>query len=309
MQLIGQPHQLACPQCAAPMSHLSLAGRDGRTVPVDHCTPCRLVWFDRFESVQLAGLGWIALLRELQQGLGDPLPPPRTARLACPLCRVALKPVHNRTRFGRFPALECPRCQGHLHSHAGVLAERGLVRPLLPVERRTLQEDEQRRLCCLNCGAPADGQGEACAYCRSPFVMLDLPRLAQALRLRPGRDETKSPTPAPRGRPLAWPCRGCGAALDPSRHAGCPQCGHAVLAPSLLDVTPLLDQVETELRAEIASRTPPAQRPPRRRVRDWRDTGLARLLHRLPPEREDVAALGWQFGLGLLLWLAWRWLF
>jgi hypothetical protein len=291
------------------MVHLNLPGHGSASVPVDHCAPCRLVWFDRLESVQLSGLGWVALLRELQEtpGPADSQPRAHAAALACPLCRsLPLKPVQNQTRFGRFPALECERCGGHLHSQAGVLAERGLVRALLPADRKALRE-ERRALCCLNCGAPAeDGPAEQCRYCETPLLMLDLPRLTQALRMGPGRD----PETGERQRPAAlwaWACHGCGAALDPGRHTSCQQCGHAVLAPSLLDLTPLLDKVEAEWRTEIAARKPPAPRPARR-ARDWRDTGLARLLHRLPPEREDIEALGWQLGLGLLLWLLWRWL-
>lgn len=318
MQLTGQLHQLPCPQCTAPMAHLTLAGHGDNartTVPVDHCAPCRLVWFDALESVQLAGLGWIALLRELQQGLGDPLPAARATPLDCPLCRQRLKPVQNRTRFGRFPALECARCHGHLHSHAGVLAERGLVRPLLPADRQGLLT-ERRTLCCLNCGAPAEGRGEACRYCDSPLLMLDLPRLSQALRLGSertgkGKGEDKAANkplrPSP-GALWAWACHGCGTALDPSRHSTCPQCGHAVLAPSLLDLTPLLDKLEAEWRAEIAARAPRPQHPSRRK-QEWRDTGLAHLLHRLRPDEEERAALAWQAALGLGLLLAWWLLF
>lgn len=303
MQLVGLPHQLHCPQCAAPMHHLNLAGRL-KQVLVDHCQACRLVWFDPLESVQLVGLGWVALLRELQPGAADPPAHPTATALNCPVCRAALKQVHNRTRFGRFPALECPRCRGHLHSHSGLLAERGLVRPLLRPERLALAE-ERRTLCCLNCGAPSDGRGEDCSYCASPLVMLDLPRLAHALLLRPGQQDEVAPAPV--GRPLAWACRGCGAALDPSRQTACPQCGHALVVPSLLDITPLLDAVEATLQAEVTRNARPRWRP-RQRARDWRETGLARLLHRLRPDEDETTSLGWQLaGATLLLLLLWWW--
>lgn len=298
------------------MAHLSLAGHAGSPVVVDHCGVCRLVWFDPFESVQLAGLGWIALLRELQQqqqqagGAQPPPGPPGSpgTAAACPVCRAALKAVHNSTRFGRFPALECPRCRGHLHSHSGLLAERGLVRPLLPPERLALLE-ERRTLCCLNCGAPSAGRGEDCDYCGSPLVMLDLPRLAHALRLRPGRRD--EPAPKPEGRPLAWACRGCGAPLDPSRQTSCPQCRHAVVAPSLLDITALLDAVEFELRADLRAaanaRAPRRSKTPRRR--DWRETGLAGLWDRLRPDEVDEQTAGQLLGAAaLMLVLLWLWL-
>lgn len=300
--LVGLPGEICCPRCAAPMVHLSLAGR-AAPVLVDHCTACRLVWFDSLESVQLAGLGWVALLRELQQP-GTGIHEEAATTLSCPVCRTALKPVHNSTRFGRFPALECTRCRGHLHSHSGLLAERGLVRPLLPAERRALIE-ETRTLCCLNCGAPSDGRSEDCSYCTSPLVMIDFPRLAHALRLRPGRHE--EPSPAADGQPLAWACRGCGAALDPSRQTSCPQCTHAVVVPSLQEITPLLDAVEVELRSAAnaaASARAPARKTPRKR--HWSETGLGRLSHWLRPEESDPPALAeWLPGLLLLLFLLW----
>lgn len=310
MRLVGQPGELCCPRCATPMAPLSLGGRMA-PVLVDHCTGCRLVWFDKLESVQLAGLGWVALLRELQHPGDGPaarLPAVTAQPPACPVCHTALKPVHNRTRFGRFPALECPRCGGHLHSHSGLLAERGLVRPLLPAERRALIE-EKRRLCCLNCGAPSEGRGEDCSYCTSPLVMIDLPRLAHALRLRPGRHE--EPSPAAEGLPLAWACRGCGAALDPSRQTACPQCTHAVVVPSLLDITPLLDAVEAELRgwahAAAAARTSARTSARKnRRTRDWSETGLGRIWHWLRPEASDPPPLSeWLSGLLLVLVMLW----
>ena len=299
MQLVGLPSQLPCPQCRGAMVHLSLAGRMDAVV-VDHCEPCRLVWFDRLESVQLVGLGWVALLRELQQGERGPPMALQAGPLACPVCRKPLKTVHNRTRFGHFRVLECTGCQGHLHSHSGLLAERGLVRPLLWPERQALAQ-QRRALCCLNCGAPADGSGEDCSYCTSPLVMLDLPRLAHALRLRPGRHHEDAPLPA--GRPLAWPCRGCGAPLDPSRQITCPQCTQAVVVPSLLDITPLLDAIEAELRADAA----PVSRPARRglkRKRHWQETGLGRIAHWLRPEAAEPQQ--WlPSALGLLALLAW----
>lgn len=254
------------------MAHLSLQGHDLRPVVVDHCLVCRLVWFDALESVHLAGLGWVRLLRELQRGAAGEPSAPRPATLACPVCQTTLKPVHNATRFGRFPVLECARQHGHLHSHSGMLAERGLVRPLLGPERRALAE-EKRTLLCFNCGAPSDGAGEDCGYCASPLVVIDVPRLAHSLLRRPGDDGA---APPPDGVPLAWACRGCGQALDPSREAACRQCGHAVVAPSLLDITPLLTAIETRLRqAEVAAR--PYRRKLQRLPRTWRDTGLGML--------------------------------
>jgi hypothetical protein len=236
---------IACPRCAAAMQRLGLSTHHGRGVTVDHCAPCRLVWFDRLESVQLDGLGWVKLLREMQPRQALPEVAPSAAALACPGCRDPLKPVSNQTRFGRFVMLECPQRHGHLHSHAGVLAERGLLRPLLGPERKALRE-EKHRIACFNCGAPADGSGDACTYCGTTLVVVDLPRLAQSLK---PRVVNVGMAPVAVGRAVSWSCRGCGQALDPSRHNACPRCGHLVVALELPDLVPLLDAAEAELKA------------------------------------------------------------
>lgn len=249
------------------------------TVEVDHCRGCRLVWFDRIESVQLDGLGWIALLREMQAGTALPMADAPAAP-ACPVCRSALRPVHNQTRFGRFQVLECNRpdlpSHGHLHSHGGLLAERGLVRPLGWPERKALAQ-ERHRIECFNCGAPVEGDATDCRWCGSPLVVLDLPRLAHALRVQLQADE---PTPVVAGRTVAWPCRSCGTALNPNRDTQCPTCGHLVVVPSLGEIVPVLDAAQADLEAAAGGlrleplQPPPARAAPRARDPRRRATGL-----------------------------------
>lgn len=278
----------ACPQCRATMAQRKLRAHTGRTVVVDHCAACRLVWFDMLESVQLAGLGWVELLREMSRdedvrpatamsSAASPAPVPRPPTLPCPVCAMPLKTVHNRTRWGRFPAQECPAGHGHLHTDAGLLAERGLVRPLLPPERAALRA-QQRVLHCLSCGALAEGgtdnktDGDTCTWCATPLLVVDLPRLGHALRQR-GVDG--QPLPPADGVPLRWPCHACGTTLDPTRVPACPQCGAGLLAPAISDLRPLLEAAEHELRAAAnhPARPKRAALPPR----TWRDTHLARL--------------------------------
>ena len=38
------------------MQHVALAAHLRRTVPLDHCSGCPLVWFDSLESVNLASM-------------------------------------------------------------------------------------------------------------------------------------------------------------------------------------------------------------------------------------------------------------
>lgn len=274
------------------MAQRRLHARTSRSVLVDHCAACRLVWFDMLESVQLTGLGWVELLREMSRAEAQPQPPqqsqpapsppaPRPPTLPCPVCAVPLKTVHNRTRWGRFPAQECPAGHGHLHTDAGLLAERGLVRPLLPPERSALRA-QKRVLHCLSCGALAAGESDSdtCAWCGTPLLVVDLPRLGHALRQR-GVDG--QPLPPADGVPLRWPCHACGTTLDPTRATACPQCGAGVLAPAISDLQPLLNTAEHELRA-AANHPPRARQRGARAPRTWRDTQLARFLRWLRPD-------------------------
>jgi DNA-directed RNA polymerase subunit RPC12/RpoP len=304
---------LPCPRCGDAMRHLALAAHLGRTVEVDHCSGCRLVWFDTLESVALAPLGWVALLRELQIGSGLVLPDARSATLACPHCTSPFKTVHNRTRFGAFAALECPRGHGHLHSHTGLLAERGLARPLLPAERDALQRG-RKALACVNCGAPADGRAASCTYCASPIVVIDLPRLMHALT---NRLADNTPSPRADGRAAPWHCIACGTSLDVARQAQCPACGTAAVAPSLPEIEPLLDAAEAELKtpprrsAEAAAATRALSAEERRRWRtadrgDWRATQLARLRHWFEDDRPANPLDDWlhrHLAPGMPLWL------
>ena len=56
------------------------------------------------ESVRLSGLGWVELLRELARDEEAPRDASPTAATLparhCPVCRAALKAVHNRSRWG-----------------------------------------------------------------------------------------------------------------------------------------------------------------------------------------------------------------
>lgn len=281
------------------MTTLTLASRSPRAVIVDHCGPCRLVWFDPLESVNLAGLGWVSLLRTLQQGAATAAPPAR-GRLQCPACQSTLKAVRNQTRFGRFPALECAKGHGHLHSQAGLLAERGLVRTVLPLDRRTLAE-EGRTLACLQCGAEANGPADTCAHCESPLLVMDLPRLAHALTVQSAAADAG---PAPSAVALAWPCRGCGSPLDPGTQTACLACGHGVVVPALVDIAPLLEHVEAQL--QPLPPRPRPQRPPRAE-RSYRDTSLwtAKDLFRDDRAADKPAAWRWiaAAALLLLIWL------
>jgi hypothetical protein len=282
----------SCPQCARPMEPCNLEGHYGQQVPTDVCPHCHLVWFDEFESVRLSGLGWVSLLRRMQAAMSDAGGPVRDA-LGCPRCRSPLKPVLNLTRFGRFAALECSRRHGHLQTFSLLLAERGLVRPMTQGDRGTLAE-EGRTPCCLNCGGPLDSASDACSFCDSPLVVIDMPRLMTALLMRHGE-----PLPAEAGEQAAWPCRGCGAPLSPTQTARCERCQHMVVVPSVLDLRPLLDKVEPLLRATL----PREARPHGEKLKAMRGDAGATALHRYLRHTKDILTGG--ADAGAAGWIAW----
>ena len=251
------------------MQQVALEGHYGQPVICDLCAHCHLVWFDEFESVRLSGLGWVSLLRQMQAAASQS-PGVLAPRLACPRCAAALKPVHNLTRFGRFAALECPRKHGHLQTFSLLLAERGLVRPLSANDLKTLAS-EHRPACCLNCGSAIAAGSERCDHCDSPLVVIDMPRLMSALLIRHAE-----PLPADRAKHVAWHCRGCGAALEPTRTIRCEHCHHQVVVPSFVELTPLLDTVEPLLRATL----PRAARPHGEKLRNMRGDASSTGFHR-----------------------------
>lgn len=244
----------ACPRCHNPMATIRLPSHRPLPVLADHCVDCRLVWFDAMESIQLDGLGWTRLLRAMEAGRQRALPAVGDTRPACLQCHQPLRLVHNRTRFGRFSVLECPQGHGHLQSHTGLLAERGLVRPLGQAERRALRL-ERHPLHCFNCGGPAQEGVDDCPWCGTPLVVVDLPRLTHSLRLR--LDRTFGASPDAVGHRQPWPCRGCGAPLDATQETACGHCGHLVVAHELPDLLPLLESAEADLSA--AAQAAPAR--------------------------------------------------
>jgi hypothetical protein len=264
------------------------------------------VWVDDLETVRLSGLGWIALLRQMHADTSGYVQDAPQVPLSCPRCAASLKAVRNLTRFGRTAAHECPKKHGYFQTFALLLAERGLVRPLSPRDRKTLLA-EHRAATCLNCGAPLDaGSSDSCSHCASPLVALDLPRLMASVMVRHAL-----PLPADDAQLARWACRGCGDAVDPTLASTCGRCGHAVVAPSLKDAMPMLDALEPRLKQMRA----PGARPMGERLRrtdDHRATAFYRHIVRplLPATARDPDSRSiWSMAATLLaLVLLWLWL-
>ena len=212
---------LACGNCGQAMQTVTLAGHYGRSVEIDLCAPCHLVWFDQTETARLTGAGLLSLIGAMAQAQTLPHTGLRDdAR--CPHCSGALKTVHNRSRWGESMQLDCRRGHGAYQTFNQFLQEKGLLRAMSKLDRAQLLQ-RAGQIDCVNCGAAIGGDDAGCRYCRSVPSLLDVARLARAL------DPEGALAPqAVHGVPAsqaALQCAACGAALPPERSLSCAQCG------------------------------------------------------------------------------------
>lgn len=224
------------------MQRLALAGHYGRPVEIDVCAPCHQVWFDAIESARLSGPGLLDLLANMAAAQREPHHAPAEV-VECPRCRATLRPVHNRTRWGRTTQLECPQHHGTLQSFAQVLAEKGLIRPMTGNDAAWSTGDGVRRGC-LNCGAELGMGAASCSHCGTQPALLDVARLAGAL----------DPDGATRGhavhrkapRHTALPCFACGASTAPAARV-CAHCGATQAAFGLIEALAALRPLQEAL--------------------------------------------------------------
>jgi Zn-finger nucleic acid-binding protein len=311
---------LACGNCGAALRVLRLAGHYGRTVEIDLCAPCHLVWFDVVESARLAGPGLLALIGEMaaaQSLAHQPLRPD----LGCPRCRAAVRTVHNRTRWGRSLQLECPQRHGAWQTFGEFLNEKGLLRPMSSADRaRALQRPAG--LLCVNCGG-AVGAGDAeCPWCRSVPAVVDVARLAHALDPEGATEAHAVHRTGERTTALA--CRACGAATAPDAGWLCAHCGATLTAPDLAEAHRQVSALGPALRAHAAQ---PAAHVVQQRLAA-QEAGLQRQRERAAamqaevdqhsgrlaepwlPDGDDgtrVQLPAWAWAVGALLGLLWWW--
>ncbi len=216
-----------CAHCKAPMRKLGLAAHYHRTVEIDVCEPCSLIWFDDTESARLAGPGLADLVRIIHNAMQQERPlQPLPQTLPCPICAQALKRVSNISRYGRTAQLECPAKHGSYQSFALFLAEKGYFRPFTWADIKQALASG-KRLSCFNCGATVPSRPtEECEYCKSPVGLLDPARLASAI-------DTQKAAPglqlAPMVKQTECPC--CGGAVQLSGEMACPHC-KAMIRPT-----------------------------------------------------------------------------
>jgi DNA-directed RNA polymerase subunit RPC12/RpoP len=162
------------------MSALDLQKRLGSTVEVDLCAACRIIWFDRYEDLQLspaATLKLFAIVGERSGAAAGPL----SRGIRCPRCSALLRHTHDIQRNTRFQYWRCDAGHGRLMTFVDFLRAKDFVRPLTPAQLAELRENVQT-INCSNCGAPVDlAKDSACRHCGSAVSMLDLKQMAKTV--------------------------------------------------------------------------------------------------------------------------------
>ena len=212
---------LTCGNCPQPMQRLTLPGHYGRSVELDLCRACHLVWFDQTETARLSGPALLDLIGHMAQAQTLPHEVLR-ADAGCARCRGALKPVHNQSRWGRSVQLECVNGHGAYQTYAQFLQEKGLLRPMSRLDRAKLLAS-RGQIDCVNCGAAVGRDDAQCSHCLSVPSLLDIARLARALD--PEGAIAPQPVHATPARQSAMQCAACGAALPEGETLRCAHCG------------------------------------------------------------------------------------
>lgn len=179
--LATTPSALACPVCRNAMQALRLPRLPHGELTLDLCLSCEAIWFDEFESAQIAPAGVLDLFHHLH-AQRDPLRQSWPERLHCPRCAERMLHGLDRTKHGHFSYFRCPEKHGRLTTFAGFFMEKGFVRQLNGTEIEALARQVQT-VRCSGCGAPVDIRREhVCTHCRAPVVVLDEQAIDKALQ-------------------------------------------------------------------------------------------------------------------------------
>jgi hypothetical protein len=161
------------------MASLAFARTLGGEVCLDLCWTCQAIWFDAYESVQLAPAGVVALFRAIHENRVATQPVAEVMR--CPRCTRRLAIGQDMTKSGHFVYYRCTSAHGRFTPFNQFLIEKGFIRALTNVEITQLKT-EIKIICCSSCGAPVDLQHDAvCSHCRAPIAILDVQAVEKAL--------------------------------------------------------------------------------------------------------------------------------
>lgn len=162
-----------CPGCGAAMTAHTLDAHLGAHVTIDVCTACQAIWFDTYESLQLAPSATLALFTLIGEAGRSPKGPMGRA-LRCPRCESRLLATHDRQRDTPFEYWRCDARHGRFITFFNFLREKNFVKTLSPAQVEELRRNIQS-VNCSNCGAPIDlARASECAHCGTPLSMLDV---------------------------------------------------------------------------------------------------------------------------------------
>jgi uncharacterized protein YbaR (Trm112 family) len=175
-----QHSALACPSCQAPMTRHRFPRKLMGEVELDLCFHCQGIWFDEFESLQIAPGGVVELFGLIYDHRDDDRTPVADV-LCCPRCRERLLHGLDRVKSGSFNYHYCLQRHGRFTSFAQFMIEKGFVRQLSGAEIAALKA-RIGVVRCTGCGAPVDIRREAaCGHCRAPLAILDPQAVERAL--------------------------------------------------------------------------------------------------------------------------------
>ena len=179
-----------CPNCRAEMTRSAFDRMYGRTVALDICHTCHVIWFDDQELLQLAPRATLDLLAAIAQEQEAP----RTAlatTLSCPRCGKPLEEVHDLLRATHFTYVRCPSGHGRMLTYFQFLQAKSFVRSLNAEETADLRR-RIKQVNCANCGAPVQIDRGICEFCRTPLAMLDPDQMQKAVAQLKETAEAKS---------------------------------------------------------------------------------------------------------------------
>jgi DNA-directed RNA polymerase subunit RPC12/RpoP len=149
-------------------------------VELDLCFACQGIWFDEYESLQLAPASVIALFKMIHEHR-DEQRLPLAATMSCPRCSERLIASQDRVKSGLFNYLRCLQQHGRFITFGQFMIEKGFVRQLSGAEINELKA-RIGVIRCAGCGAPVDiRKDSACSHCRAPIAILDPQAVEAAL--------------------------------------------------------------------------------------------------------------------------------
>lgn len=187
----------SCPSCRAAMRRQRFASRavTGTGVDLDICFDCHGIWFDPFESAQLAPRAVLEIFEVIRKQ--DSAARPLSGSCTCPVCRHTLALTHDVERTNRITYYRCLAGHGRFTTFMQFLREKNFVRSLNPAEVNQLRA-VVAQVRCSSCGAPIDlGRDAECSYCHAPISILDADAVSRTVAELNAADKTRRPVMDP----------------------------------------------------------------------------------------------------------------